>query len=204
MEFSAPEPAEAVLQLARKPSGPYLAGGHPADFEFDEKTLRARLKIPKGKGPSNQVRVALAIEPPEHSALFEDAKRLGIGQTNIISTSSSSEPLAGRSRLRMPDGFTAKSTKKSPLEIDYAVDVPADALHGDWANLAIEADGVPLGRARLQLFRPASVRFTDAIRLHFGTSADLAVEPAIIPMDGTSGRTVDVHIRNNAPEIRDR
>ena len=202
MEFCAPAPAEAVLQLARRPSGPYLAGGHLADFDFDEKTLRARLKIPQGKGPASQIRVALAIEAPEHSAFFEEAKRLIIGRVNTVSTSYSSEQLADRSRLRLPEGFAATPTKKSPLEIDYAVDVPADVLHGDWANLAIEADGVPLGRARLQLFRPASVHLAEAIRLHFGAAADLAVEPAIIPIDATTGRTVDVHIRNNSPEIQ--
>jgi hypothetical protein len=202
MEFAAPAPAEAVLQLARRPSGPYLAGGHLADVDFDEKTLRVRLKIPQGKGPASQVRVALAIEPPEHSAFFEDAKRLIIGRANTISTSYSSEQLADRSRLRLPAGFTATPTKKSPLEIDYAVDVPADALHGDWADLAIEGDGVPLGRAHLQLFRPASVHLAEAIRLHFGAAADLVVEPPIIPIDATAGRTVDVNVRNNSPDIQ--
>ncbi len=201
MEFAAPRAAEVVLQLARKPTGPYLAGGHPMDVDFDEKTLRARLKIPQGKGPGSLVRVALAIEAPESSAFFEEAKRLVIGRENVVSTSYSSEQLADRSRLRMPERFTAKATRKSPLEIDYAVDVPADELHGDWANLAIEADGVLLGRARLQLFRPASVRLPDAIGLHFGPSAELAIEPAIIPIDATAGRTVDVRVRNNAPGI---
>jgi hypothetical protein len=163
--------------------------------------LRARLKIPQGKGPGSLVRVALAIEAPESSAFFEEAKRLVIGQENVVSTSYSSEQLADRSRLRMPERFTAKATRKSPLEIDYALDVPADELHGDWANLAIEADGVLLGRAHLQLFRPASVRLTDAIRLHFGPAAELAIEPAIIPIDATAGRTVDVNVRNNLPGI---
>lgn len=202
MEFAAPSPAEAVLQLARRPSGPYLAGGHPADLDFDEKTLRVRLKIPQGKGPGSQVRVALAIEAPEQSAFFEEAKRLIIGRVNTVSTSYSSEQLAGRSRLRLPEGFTATPTGKSPLEIDYAVDVPADALHGDWVNMAIEADGMPLGRAHVQLFRPASVHFADALRLHFGAAADLVVEPAIIPIDATAGRSVDVNVRNNSPEIQ--
>jgi hypothetical protein len=202
MEFAAPTPGEVLLQLARRPSGPYLAGGHPTDFDYDERTLRARLKIPQGKGPASLVRVALAIEPPETSAFFVEAKRLVIGQENIVSTSYSSEKLADRSRLLMPDGFTAKATRKSPLEIDYALDVPAGELHGDWANLAIEADGVPLGRAHLQLFRPASVRLTDAMKLHFGPKEELPVEPAIIPIDATSGRTVDVNVRNNSPEIQ--
>ena len=205
MEFSAPEPAEAVLQLARRPTGPYLAGGHLADIDFDEKTLRARLKIPQGKGPASQIRVALAIEAPEHSAFFEDAKRLVIGRANAVSTSYSSKQLADRSRLRLPEGFAVTATRKSASEgdyrIDYQVDVPAEELHGDWVNLAIEADGVPLGRAHLQLFRPASVHLAEAIRLHFGAAADLAVEPPIIPIDAATGRTVDVNIRNNAPEI---
>ncbi len=202
MEFAAPSAAEVVLQLARKPSGPYLAGGHPADVDFDEKTLRARLKIPQGKGPASQVRVALAIEPPEHSAFFEEAKRLVIGRANTVETSYSSEPLADRSRLRMPDGFTATPTRKSPLEIDYAVDVPSDSLHGDWINMAIEADGVALSRAHLQLFRPASVHLSEAIRLHYGATADLPVEPAIVPIDATAGRAIDVNVRNNATEIQ--
>lgn len=202
MEFAAPEPGEAVLQLARRPCGPYVAGGHLGDFDFDEKTMRVHLKIPQGKGPASRVRVALAIEAPEHSAFFEEAKRLIIGQANIISTSYSSEALADRSRLRLPDGFTANPARKSPLAIDYTVNVPPDALHGAWADFAIEADGVPMGRAHLQLFRPASVRFPAAIRLHFGTAADLAADPPIIPMDATAGRMVDVNIRNNAPEIR--
>lgn len=202
MEFAAPAPAEVVLQLARRPSGPYLAGGHPTDFDFDEKTLRARLKIPQGKGPASLVRVGLAIEPPEISAFFVEAKRLIIGQENVISTSYSSEKLADRSRLRMPAGFTATATRKSPLEIDYAVQVPSDALHGDWANLAIEADGVALGRARVQLFRPVSVRLTDAMRLHFGHSAALVVDPPIIPIDGTSGRDLDVKLLNNSPQMQ--
>lgn len=200
LEFAAPEPAEALLQLARRPEGPYLAGGHPRDYDFDEKTLRVRLKIPAGKGPAHQVRVALAIEPPDSSAFFEDAKRLIIGQDNIVSTSYSSEELAVRSRLRLPEGFSAKAVKSSPLAIDYAVSVPSEALHGDWADLALEADGVPMGRAHLQLFRPASIRLPEAIRLHFG-AAELLVEPPIIPMDATAGRTLDVTVRNNWPQI---
>jgi hypothetical protein len=190
-----------VLQMARRPIGPYLAGGHPLSFDYDEHDLRARLKIPQGKGPDSRVRVALAIEPPENSAFFVEAKRLVIGQENIISTSYSSAPLADRSRLRAPDGFTAEPTRKSPLEIDYSLLVPHEALHGDWVNLAIEADGVPLGRARLQLFRPVSVRFPDAMRLHFGASDELTVDPPIIPIDATSGRGVDVTVRNNSTQI---
>jgi hypothetical protein len=202
MEFAAPRAAEVVLQLSRQPSGPYLAGGKPIDFEWDEKALRARLPIPAGKGVGSRVRVGLAIEAPETSAFFVDAKRLVIGQKNLISTSYSSEQLAARSRLRLPENFTAKPTPKSPLEIDYELDVPRDALHGSWVNLGIEADGVLLGRARLQLFRPLSVYLTDAIKLHFGAEEELAVEPMLVAREAKSARNLDVTLRNNSPQIR--
>jgi hypothetical protein len=202
MEFAAPEPGEMVLQLTRRPSGPYLAGGRPIDFDWDEKTLRARLPIPAGKGAGSRVRVGLAIEPPETSAFFVDAKRLVLGEKNLISTSYSSEELAQRSRLRLPDGYTAKATVKSPLEMDYEIDVPRDALHGSWVNLAIEADGVPLGRSRLQVFRPLSVHLPDAVKLHYGAGDELTVDPALLTLDPKSGRSLDVSLRNNAPRIQ--
>jgi hypothetical protein len=64
MEFAAPTAGEAVLQLTNPPSGPYLAGGRPSEFQWDEKSYRARLPIPAGQGPGYRVRVGLAIEPP--------------------------------------------------------------------------------------------------------------------------------------------
>jgi hypothetical protein len=94
----------------------------------------------------------------------------------------------------------ARAVPKSPIEIDYEIEVPADALHGDWVNLAIEADGVLLGRARLQLFRPASVYLEQAMKLHFGDE-ELPVEPPIAAIDPKAGRNLDVHIRNNSPAI---
>ena len=83
MEFAAPQAGEVMLQLSRKPSGPFLAGGKPLDFDWDEKTLRARLPVPAGKGAASRVRIGLAIEAPETSAFFVDAKRLVIGQKNL-------------------------------------------------------------------------------------------------------------------------
>ena len=80
MEFSAPVAGEVVLELSRKPSGPLLAAGSPEPFDFDEKTMRARLPVPAGKGAAHRVRIGLAIEPPEHSAFFVDARRLVIGR----------------------------------------------------------------------------------------------------------------------------
>jgi hypothetical protein len=203
MEFSAPEPAEVILQLEREPVGPLLAAGKPTKFDWDDKTLRARLPIPAGSGPGHRVRIGLAIEEPETSAFFgENARRLIIGQKNLISTVYSSAEVAARSRLRVPEGFTATPAPKSPNEIDYTVHVPAEAVHGDFASLALEADGVPLGRARLQLLRPASIRLTQALALHFGARAQLAPDPPIAPVDARGGSNLELVIRNNSPQIQ--
>ena len=202
MEFAAPEKSEAVLQLARKPVGPYLAAGLPTEFDWDEKTLRVRLTIPANPAPGNRVRVGIAIEEPETSAFFNDLKRLIIGQKNTISTTYSSEEVAARSRLRMPEGYTAASKIKSPNEIDYDVSVPSDALHGDFANLAIEADGILLGRARPQLFRPATIRLTEAMQIHFGNETELTPDPPIAPIDPRAGSNLEISIRNNWPGIQ--
>ena len=202
MEFSAPQPGEVVLQLSQEPSGPLLAAGRPVSFDWDDKANRARLPIPAGKGPANRVRIGLAVQPPDTSAFFVDAKRLIIGQKNHLSTSYSSQGIAGRSRLRTPPNFHLASTVKSPMEIDYEIEVPPDALHGEWAPLSLEADGVLMSRARLQLLRPASVRLREAIGRQYGTTEELLATPALIPVDAHSGREVSVVIHNNSPEIR--
>jgi hypothetical protein len=201
MEFAAPQAGEVVLQLAREPSGPFIAGGIPTEFDWDEKTLRARLRIPAGTTADRRVRIGIAIAAPETSAFFDEARRLVIGQNNLLATTYSSPDLAERSRLRLPEGFSATPNRKSPNEIEYQVGVPADALHGDWANLSLEADGVPLGRARLQLFRPATIRLSEAIELHFGARTELAVDPPTAPIEPRAGTEVEIVIRNNSPGI---
>jgi hypothetical protein len=202
MEFSAPESGEVVLQLARKPIGPYLAAGKPMDFDWDDRTLRARLRVPASQEPGNAVRIGIAIEEPETSAFFNDARRLIIGQTNLLSTVYSSAEVASRSRLLLPQRFTSSTTVKSPNEIDYQVTVPADELHGDFANLALEADGMPLGRARVQLLRPLSVRLVNAIELHFGPNTTLAPEPQAAVVDPKAGTNVEIALRNHTPAIQ--
>jgi hypothetical protein len=202
MEFAAPQDGEAILQLAREPVGPFLAAGKPTEFDWDDKTLRARLRIPAGKGPGSRVRIGLAIEQPETSAFFDETRRLVIGQKTTILTTYSAKAVAARSRLRLPEGYSATARTKSPNEIEYDIAVPADALHGDWANLAIEADGATLGRARLQLFRPASVRLPGAMTLHFGARAELLTEPQTIAIDPRGGANVELAIRNNFPGIQ--
>src|SRR5207247_9130093 len=124
--------------------------------------------------------------------------RLTIGQKNLVATSYSSGQVAERSRLRIPQGFRAASVLKSPMEIDYEIDVPAGALHGEWLPLALEADGVLMSRARLQLLRPASVRVREAVALHYGSLAELPVVPAIVPVYAHAGREIRVVIHNNA------
>ena len=206
MEFAAPVPGEVMLQLDREPVGPYLAAGNPSDFDWDEKTGRVRLTIPAGKGPQSRVRVGLAIEEPEVSAFFDDARRLVIGQSNTVATSYSSRELAARSRLRLPEGYQAAEAPppagaaESP-QIHYRVSVPADAAPGDFANLALEADGLLLGRARLQLFQPVSLRAAQAIALHFGPTGRLRVEPPVVPIEPRGGSDLDIVVRNNWPAM---
>jgi hypothetical protein len=202
MEFAAPRAGEVVLQLSQQPSGPLLAAGKPTSFDWDDKTLRARLPIPQGQGPGHRVRIGLAIQAPDNSAFFVDAKRFTIGQKNRLETSYSSEQVAQRSRLILAPGFRAQSQMKSPMEIEYEINVPADSLHGDWAPLALEADGVLMSRARVQLLRPLPVRVREAIGLHYGSTGELSVTPWIVPVDANAGREASVVLHNNSPEIR--
>ncbi len=202
MEFAAPDAGEVILQLARQPVGPYLAAGKPTEFDWDEKTLRARLKIPASGAPGNRVRIGIAIEEPEMSAFFSDARRLMIGEKNLVSTTYSSEDVAKRSRLRLPEGFTGTARPKSPNEIDYEVAVPADQIHGDWVNLAIEADAILLGRARVQLLRPASIRLAQAIRMHLGSQTELTADPPTAAIEPRAGGNVEIIIRNNDAAIQ--
>jgi glycosyl hydrolase family 35 len=202
MEFAAPQPGEVLLQLAREPVGPLLAAGKPTKFDWDAHTLRARLPIPASKEPGNRVRIGLAIEEPDTSAFFSDLRRLLIGQKNLVSTVYSSPQVAARSRLREPQGFTATPMEKSPNEIEYTISVPADALHGDFASFALEADGLPLGRARPQLLRPLSIRLAQALGLHFGPDTRLTVDPPTAPAETRSGGNLEIIVRNNSQEIR--
>ncbi len=202
MEFSAPQAGEVILQMARRPVGPYLAAGKPTDFEWDEAHMRARLKIPASKQPGNRVRVGIAIEAPDTSAFFNDLYRLVIGRKNTVSTMYSSAEVAARSRLRLPEGFTATPTVKSPNEINYEIAVPAEALHGDYAEFALEADGVPLGRARTQLFRAASIRLLSGLQFHFGPQTELTPEPPVAVIDPKAGGNLEISIRNNSTQIQ--
>jgi len=110
--------------------------------------------------------------------------------------------VAARSRLRLPQGFTAVPTTKSPNEIDYEIATPPEALHGEYADLALEADGLPLGRAHLQMFRPVSVRLMEAMQIHFGNETELTPDPPIAPIEPKTGSDLELSLRNNWASIQ--
>jgi hypothetical protein len=203
MEFAAPSGGDVVLQLSREPSGPLVAGGKPAQFDWDDQTKRARLHIPAGTGTASHVRIGLAIEPPDATAFFDSARVLMIGETNHLTAEFSSEAVAQRSRLRTAPAFaTDQEAGKEPLHLTYNVKVPATAVHGDHADLAIEADGMQMSHARPQLLRPVSLRFPDAIDVHLTAASALPLFPATIAVNQRNGRDLAISLRNNAPEIR--
>ncbi len=125
-----------------------------------------------------------------------------MGATNVVGTTYSSPGVAARSRLRLPEGYTAEKTVKAPNQYDYAIAVPATAAAGDYANLALEVDGVALGRARPPLFPPLTVRFSNAFESHFGARATLAAEPPLVAIEPKAGTNIEVALRNNWPSIQ--
>lgn len=203
LEFAAPSPGEVILQLSREPSGPLIAGGKPTSFDWDDHEHRARLTIPAGSGPAAHVRIGLAVEPPDSTGFFDSARVLVIGETNHLTAQYSSEAIAQRSRLKTASGLTATAAPgKDPLAVMYDIKVPETAIHGDHADLAIEADGMQISHSHPQLLRPASLAFPDQIDVHLAANSALPLYPATVPVNQRIGRDVTVTIRNNAPEIR--
>jgi len=203
MEFAAPTQGEAILQLSREPSGPLVAGGKLSEFDWDEHTMRARLKIPRGAGPGNHVRIGLAIEAPDATAFFNSARVLMIGEANRLTAEFSSDAIAQRSRLRTVPTFPMElDPAKEPLGLTWVIQVPETAVHGDHADLAIEADGMQMSHVRPQLLRSVELRFPDAVDVHLTASSALPLFPATVPVNQRTGRDLTVTVRNNAPEIR--
>jgi hypothetical protein len=152
-------PGEVILQLARQPVGPFLASGKPTEFDWDDKTLRARLTIPASSRRGNRVRIGIAIEAPDTSAFLQRRaaadhrpEERGLHGVFVGGGGGALAPaparrlhrrahrqIAGRDRLRNRPCRPMRCTAIGP-------------------NLALEADGMPLGRARLQMFRPATIR----------------------------------------------
>jgi hypothetical protein len=203
MEFSAPSSGAVALQLSREPSGPLVAGGKPSEFDWDESTKRARLPIPAGKGAGNRVRIGLAIEAPDATAFFDNAKVLLIGETNDLAAQFSSDAIMQRSRLRAaPELRITQEPAKEPLKSIFRVAVPTTVIHGDRTELSLEADGSRMSHATSEYMRAVQLRFADAISVQVGPHSALALSPAVIPVNQRAGRDVTISLRNNAPEIR--
>jgi hypothetical protein len=203
MEFSAPAGGEVVLQLSHEPTGPLVAGGRPAPFDWDEHTQRAKLRIPAGTGPGNHVRIGIAIQAPDATAFFDAARVLMIGETNSLTAQFSSDAIGQRSRLRTAPALQFDQTPgKEPLTLTYLLKVPPTFIHGDHADLAIEADGMQMSHARPELLRPVQLRFPDAIDVRVAANSALPLFPATLAVNQRTGRDLRVTIRNNAREIR--
>ena len=215
MEFAASAPGEVVLQLDREPSGPLVAGGRPRSFDWDEQTMRVRLPIPAGKDAGGRVRIGLAMDAPDHTAFFENARVLMIGEANHLTAQFSSKEIAERSRLRIIPELPATQTavrktdspdepagSSEPVRSVYHVNVPKTAVHGDHAELALEADGIQMSHVRPQILRPATLRFPDAIQVRLARASSYRLYPATIGVNARTGGEITVSVRNNAPEIR--
>jgi hypothetical protein len=209
MEFIAPKPGQAIVQLSHEPTGPLLAGGRPTVFDWDPKNQRARLPIPAGDARTGRVRIALAIDAPQATGFFDRTPVLLIGETNRITAEFSPAAVAARSRLRISpdlavtqDPPPADNPKDRPVIVTYKITTPPNAIEGDTAQLSIEADGVQLSHSRTQLLPPAALLFQDAIAVRVAADSFVPLRPATIPVNQKSGRELLVTLRNNAPEIR--
>ena len=203
MEFFAPSGGEVILQLSREPSGPLMAAGRPSAFDWDEHTQHLRLKIPAGSDASKRVRIGIAIEPPDATGFFDSARVLLIGETNRLNAQFSSALIAQRSRLRIAPAFAVEEEAgNEDLARVYRIKVPDTVVHGDHADLALEADGMRMSHVHPQLLRPATLRFPDAIEVHPAAASALPLFPATVSVNQRAGREITVTVRNNAPEIR--
>ena len=208
MEFYAPVAGEAVLQVSRQPAGPLVAGGRLSAFDWDERTQRVRIPIPAGSGAGRQVRVGLAIEPPDSTAFFDAAGVLMIGEQNRLTARFSSAEIADRSRLRIaPDlafqqAALPEATQPGVPRLEYRIAVPAGSIHGERAELTIEADGRRISHAGPTLLRPVTLRFPEAIEIPLAADAALPLFPPTIPVNRRQGRDVAISLHNNAPAIR--
>jgi hypothetical protein len=225
MEFIAPTAGEVVLQFSHEPAGPLIAAGHPVVFDWDAKTQRARLPIPAGNVRTGRVRVALAIDAPPATALFDNASVLLVGETTHLTAQFSPPAVAARSRLRAPADLTVVQEedtphpapkdaanlqpapppledKDRPAVMTYKVSVPATAVAGDTALLAIEADGMQLSHSQLRVLAPAAFTFDDAVTVRIAAGSSVSLSPATIPVNQKPGREIVISLRNNAPEIR--
>ena len=118
-------PGPAAIGRPGDIPGAVPVGGHGV-----RGALLSAVDVGPGRGVDHNVRT-LGAQACLH--------RLVIGRKNTISTMYSSAEVAARSRLRLPEGYTATPAPKSPNEIVYDVAIPADAIHGDFVMVQIDA-----------------------------------------------------------------
>ncbi len=202
MEFVAPGQAELVLELARQPHGPVVAGGRLRNLEWDEKTRTARLVIPPGQPPDFRSRVGLGIETPETYVFLQAPPRLILGSTARVTGVFSSVELAARSRLLAPAGWRVKPQTASGAEMAFSVETPVEAWAEETATLAVEVDGKIAQSATLPVTPPFSLRIEPAEALHLRPDAPLPIRPHLATLVLPRRRTYQVYLRNHHPEIR--
>lgn len=202
LEFVAPAEGELELELAREPRGPLVTGAHLRNLNWDEKTRRLLVAIPAGEAPDFRSRVGLAIELPETSAFLKAPRRFIIGSSAKITASFSSAELAGRSRLLAPAGWRVKQEPGGTNEIEYTVDVPADAIAGDTAKFAIEMDGHIAHSAAAPVVPFCELRVEPEEALHPRRDVRFAIRPHLATVMLPGSRTYHMYLRNNYDEIR--
>ena len=203
MEFYAPAAGEAVLQMSRQPTGPLVAGGRLSAFDWDERARRLRIPVPAGVGMGKQVRIGLAMEAPDATAFFDSAAALVIGEQNSLTAHFSSAEIANRSRLLTSPEFVFRQEASAGLPtLEYKITVPPGAVHGDTAELSIEADGRRISHANPGIVQAVQLQFPESINVRLAPDSRLPLFPATIPVNRRQGREVTVTVRNNAPAIR--
>jgi hypothetical protein len=202
MEFAAPGEGELVLELARQPEGPVLAGARIRSFDWDAKTHHLRVIIPPGQPPEYRSRVGLGIQLPDTSVFLKGPQRLIVGSTAVITASFSSSDLADRARLLGPAGWRIRPERRGGAAIDYQVEVPGDAVPGDTSTFAIETEGTVAQSLVLPLARFCAVRVEPEESFHWRGGSQLAIRPYLSTTPLQRPRTYRVHLRNHSDEIR--
>ncbi len=202
MEFIAPAEAEMVLEMVSRPQGPLISGARIQQFDWDEKLHRLHLRIPAGPAPDFRSRVGLGVELPDTSVFIKAPRRFILGSTAEVTASFSSPELAARSRLLTPAGWRMKAEPGDPKEIEYRLDVPADAVAGDKVTLAVQVDGKIAQTADVPLAPFCGVRIEPEESLHPRRDTRFPIRPHLATLALPGRRTYTIYLKNNYDEIR--
>jgi hypothetical protein len=202
MEFVAPGEGELVLELARQPEGPLLAGARLRTFDWDAKTHRLMLRIPAGRAPDFRSRVGLGIELPDSSVFLKAPTWLILGSTATVTATFSSPELAGRARLLAPAGWRVRPESRGEKEIDYQVEVPAEAVAGDTVTLAVEVEGKVAQSMTLPLTPFCLLRIEPEEKFEWRRGKARAIRPHLAATVLPRRRTYGIRLQNQSDEIR--